>query len=279
VANGVTILDGMGFAPGLSNITVGEGIRQLDRADTAIARAGGIPAREAAAAHPLRYTITWDFAHVLREYMIAARVIRHGQTIEVPAGADLETFRFREFGQDEELECAVTAGMPSIPYTRPQLREFAEKTIRWPGHWQGVQTLKECGLLELTPIAFAGTEVVPRAFCSAVVTPRLQRRPGETDVCVMHNTVTGSKGGRHVKVEYYLWVEAEPATGLSAMQRTTGFPAAIAARLLAQRKVAQKGIVAPEDAIAGALYGAFLDALEKRTIIIRESRTGLPGVP
>ena len=42
--NGVTLLDGMGFAPGLSNITLAEGIRKVD-ADHAVARVGGIPSR------------------------------------------------------------------------------------------------------------------------------------------------------------------------------------------------------------------------------------------
>lgn len=41
--NGVTFVDGMGFAPGLSNITLGEGIRKLDVAENAVARVGGIP--------------------------------------------------------------------------------------------------------------------------------------------------------------------------------------------------------------------------------------------
>lgn len=39
--NEVTFLDGIGFAPGISNITVGEGIRKLDRARSAVARVGG----------------------------------------------------------------------------------------------------------------------------------------------------------------------------------------------------------------------------------------------
>ena len=67
---GVTFLDGIGFAPGISNITVGEGIRQLDHAVSAIARVGGIPSKVAASRHPLRYMITWAFDHVLREYMV-----------------------------------------------------------------------------------------------------------------------------------------------------------------------------------------------------------------
>jgi saccharopine dehydrogenase-like NADP-dependent oxidoreductase len=49
--SGVTLLDGMGFAPGLSNITLGEGIRKVD-ANRAVARVGGIPCPAAAARHP-----------------------------------------------------------------------------------------------------------------------------------------------------------------------------------------------------------------------------------
>jgi len=48
--SGVTLLDGMGFAPGLSNITLGEGIRKVD-ANRAVARVGGIPCPAAAARH------------------------------------------------------------------------------------------------------------------------------------------------------------------------------------------------------------------------------------
>ena len=72
---GVTLLDGMGFAPGLSNVTLGEGIRKV-QADRAVARVGGIPSREAAARHPLQYMITWSFEHVLREYMVNVRTIQ-----------------------------------------------------------------------------------------------------------------------------------------------------------------------------------------------------------
>ncbi|HRC86030.1 MAG TPA: saccharopine dehydrogenase NADP-binding domain-containing protein, partial [Thermoanaerobaculia bacterium] len=41
MANGVTVLDGMGLAPGLTNITVGEAMRELDHAEEAVARVGG----------------------------------------------------------------------------------------------------------------------------------------------------------------------------------------------------------------------------------------------
>lgn len=271
--NGVTFLDGMGFAPGLSNITVGEGIRKLDRAEAGVARVGGIPEKKAAARHPLRYIVTWSFDHVLREYMVRVPIRLDGRVVEVDALTGRERFRFQACGVDEELECAVTPGMPSFIHTRPELRSFAEKTIRWPGHYDAIQTLKECGLLALEPVDVDGMAVVPRKVLSAVLTPRLLPGPGEGDVCVMWNTVEGTKGGRRARVDYYLWDEADRETGISSMARVTGFSAAIGARMLAEGKIPGPGIVAPEDAFAGAVCREFLDALAQRGIIVEERIT------
>lgn len=274
VENGVTFVDGMGFAPGLSNVTLGEGIRKIDKAEVAIARVGGIPSKEAAQRHPLRYMITWTFEHVLREYMIKLKVIKNGKIVEVDAATDRERFRFNQFGHDEELECAVTPGMPSFLFTRPQLQEFAEKTVRWPGHWGGVQTLKECGLLDLEPVEFQDMKITPRDFLLSLITPRLQPSEGETDVCVMYNTLVGKKDGREMKIEYFMWDETDVKNGISSMMRVTGFPVAIAARLLAKGEIKEKGIVAPEDCIKGKLYEQFLGELNKRDITILEVPTG-----
>lgn len=269
----VTFLDGMGFAPGLSNITVGEGIRRLDRAESAIARVGGIPAKSSAAQRPLRYMVTWAFDHVLREYVIRLPVIKGGRVIEVEALSDRELFRFQELGVDEELECAVTPGMPSFIYTRPTLREFAEKTIRWPGHYAAIDTLKECGLLDLTPVRVGETEVVPRAFLAALLNPRLVAREGEGDVCVMWNTVEGSKGGGRARFDYYLWDEADQVNRISSMARVTGFSAAIGARMVGEGKISASGIVAPEDAFVGDLYTEFMSELARRQIVVREVKS------
>lgn len=270
VENSITFVDGMGFAPGLSNITLGDGIRRLDESERAIARVGGIPSKEAAAKHPLRYMITWAFEHVLREYMIKLNVIKNGKIVEVDAATDLERFRFTQFGKDEELECAITPGMPSFLFTRPQLNEFAEKTVRWPGHWQGVQTLKESGMLAIEPVDFEGTKIVPRKFLLSIIAPRLLPNEGETDVCVMYNTLEGKKDGKKMKIEYFMWDEADTKNNMSSMMRVTGFPLAIAAAMIAKGEITEKGIVAPEDAIREAIYTEFLEELKKRNINILE---------
>jgi lysine 6-dehydrogenase len=273
IKNGVTFVDGMGFAPGLSNVTVGEGIRKLDQVDTAVARVGGIPSKEAAQKHPLRYMITWAFEHVLREYMVKLNVIKGGEVVEVDALIDRERFKFDKFGVDEELECAVTPGMPSFIFTRTDLKEFAEKTVRWPTHFAGVDTLKECGLLDLDEVDFQGQQVVPREFLLSMITPRLKPEEGDTDVCVMYNTVTGTKDGKKTRVDYYMWDQADTELGFSSMQRVTGFPCAITARFLGRGAIEEKGLVAPEDAIKGDLYDEFVAELAKRNVNILEELT------
>jgi lysine 6-dehydrogenase len=270
IANDVTFLDGMGFAPGLSNVTVGQAIRKMDTAEIAIARVGGIPAKEFAKNHPLKYMITWAFEHVLREYMIKLNVVKDGKVVEVPAIEERETFRFNKFGKDEELQCAVTPGMPSFIFSRPELREFAEKTVRWPGHFPGVDTLKECGLLDLEPHDYQGTKVIPREFLLSLITPRLRAREGETDVCVMYNTTTGKKNGKNIKIEHFMWDEADKKNGISSMMRATGYPIAIGAKLVLEGEIKTRGIVPPEDAIDGRLYDRFMKELKARNIEVLE---------
>lgn len=273
IQNDVLILDGMGFAPGLSNITTAHGIGLLDHAETAIARVGGIPNIECCAKHPLRYMTTWSLEHVLREYSIKTQILKDGKYTEVHALYDEEAFRFNELGIDEKLECAVTPGMPSFIYTHPELQYFAEKTVRWPGHYQGVRTLIECGLFDETPVDFDGVKISPRGFLLKIINPLLVPQAGDGDVCVMYNTVTGTKDGVPHKVEYFMWETAD--SQFSGMARVTSFPAAIGAKLIGMRKIPLRGIRAPEECILGENYTWFLEQLRAKDITIKEKFTPL----
>jgi lysine 6-dehydrogenase len=268
VRNDVLILDGMGFAPGLSNIATAHGIGLLDEAETVIARVGGIPNIECCAQHPLRYMTTWSLEHVLREYSIKTQILKGGSKVEVPALTDQETFRFAEFGIDQDLECAVTPGMPSFVHTHPDLQYFAEKTVRWPGHYQGVRTLVECGLFDERPVDFNGVQISPREFLLKTINPLLIPQEGDGDVCIMYITVLGRKDQLPLKVEYFMWEEVDKE--FSAMARVTGFPASIGAKLVASGRIDLKGIRAPEECVVGDNYTWFLQELKKKNITIKE---------
>lgn len=260
---GIMLLDGIGFAPGITNITLGEALREMDETKSAIARCGGIPNEESAERHPLRYMITWAFDHVLREYNIKSDAIKDGEVTELEALSEHEKFHFDKFGKDVELECAVTPGMPSFVYTRPDLENTYEKTIRWPGHYDTIKEFKRCGLLDIDPVVVDGYEVVPREFLLNMITPKLKSKEGDRDVCAMWNTAEGKIDGEPVTIDYYMWDEEDVETGLTAMQRTTCFPPAIAAEMMAKGEISGEGIVPPEDCIKGPIYDKMIERLEK----------------
>ncbi len=266
--NDVLVLDGMGFAPGLSNITSARGVSLLDKAESVIARVGGIPNIRCCEKHPLRYMTTWSLEHVLREYSVRTQVLKEGTIVEVQALTDMERFRFKKFGVDVDLECAVTPGMPSFIHTHPYLEHFAEKTIRWPGHYEGVRTLIECGLFEETPVEWDGLKISPREFLLKLINPRLMPQPGDGDVCVMYNTIRGEKNGRPHQVEYHMWQEADG--DFSAMARVTAFPAAIGAKMIGTGKITQRGVRAPEECFVENNYQLFMAELNACDIDIDE---------
>ena len=275
VQNDVLVLDGMGFAPGLSNVTTGHGISKLDSCEIAIARVGGIPSIDCCEKHPLRYMTTWSLEHVLREYNITTKILKDGKLVVVPALTDMEFFRFAEFGIDSDLECAVTPGMPSFVFTHPDLHYFAEKTVRWPGHFQGVRTLMECGLLDEAPVDYNGMQISPRKFFLHLVNPRLAPTGNDSDVCVMYNTVIGKKDGKPTKIEYHMWEGA--SDGFSGMARVTSFPAAIATKMVGAGRFPQRGIRAPEECMIGDNYAYFMKELKKVNISISEKIEAVCG--
>jgi lysine 6-dehydrogenase len=216
----------------------------------------------------LRYMTTWSLEHVLREYSIKTQILKDGKKTEVPALADQESFQFNELGVDEALECAVTPGMPSFIYTHPELKYFAEKTVRWPGHYQGVRTLVECGLFDERPVDFDGVKISPREYLLKIINPLLIPQKGDGDVCIMYNSIVGKKNGVPQKVEYFMW--EQPNKDFSAMARVTAFPASIGAKLVASGKIDLKGVRAPEECVVGENYKWFLEELKKKDITIKE---------
>ena len=267
----ITILCCMGFAPGLSNMTLGYGIAQMDKAHTAIARVGGMPDIEVADEYPMKYMVTWCWDQVIDSAMEKTRILKDGTFQYVDAMSEYELFTFREFGKDLELEAFITPGMESFIFTRPKLKSCYEKTIRWPGYKDSMSFLKSCGFFQTTPIEFNGRDIVPRELAARIMEPELAPKNGDVDVSVMWNTVTGEKQGKISQIDYYMWVDSDTENLISSMARATAFPASVSAVLLGRGRFISRGIVSPEDAFDTALYESMLDELETKGIVIKES--------
>ena len=267
----ITILCCMGFAPGLSNMTLGYGIAQMDKAHTAIARVGGMPDIEVADEYPMKYMVTWCWDQVIDSAMEKTRILKDGTYKYADAMSEYERFTFREFGKDIELEAFITPGMESFNFTRPKLKSCYEKTIRWPGYKERMSFLKSCGFFKTTPIEFNGRNIVPRELAARIMEPELAPKEGDVDVSVMWNTVTGEKQGKFSQIDYYMWVDSDTKNTISSMARATAFPASISAVLMGRGSFISRGIVSPEDAFDTALYESMIDELETKGIVIKES--------
>jgi lysine 6-dehydrogenase len=73
-------------------------------------------------------------------------------------------------------------------------------------------------------------------------------------------TVDGHRGGRPIRRTYEMVDRFDEATGLTAMMRTTAFPAAESALLLARGQIAERGVLAAETVVPGSAYIAALQA-------------------
>jgi lysine 6-dehydrogenase len=172
--------------------------------------------------------------------------------VEVPCFADLETLHFDE--PVGTLEAFVTSGgLSTSPWTwKGTLERLENKTLRYPGHCARFTAYQELGLLGLDPIDAAGVRVIPRDVFHALLEPRIGARGAVVrDVCVMRAKAIGERAGRPAEAVIELIDRYDPKTGFTAMQRLTGWHAAICLELAVRGRLSP-GVV-PVERVPGSL--------------------------
>ncbi len=90
----------------------------------------------------------------------------------------------------------------------------------------------------------------------------------EPDYVLIRLGFKGKQDGAEKSLKYDIVDKFDPLTGLSAMMRTTAFPASIIAQMMAKGDVLQRGATPQETAIDAE---KFVAELQRRNIIIAES--------
>jgi lysine 6-dehydrogenase len=231
---------------------------------------GGLPQKPRP---PLSYKLVFNIEGLIDLYVSRACVLREGQITQLEPLTELEEVDFpAPVGRCEA--CITSGGVSTCPWTfQDQLLRYEEKTVRYPGHFAKIKTLMDLGLLSAEPIAIGGVTVTPRELFGKVVAPRIDF-PKDRDLLVLRVSCTGERDGQPCAVVYDLLDFHEEKTGFSAMERTTGFSAAIVASLLAQGK-ARKGAIPLETALSS---DAFVAELARRDFRIAET-VQLPLAP
>jgi lysine 6-dehydrogenase len=145
--------------------------------------------------------------------------------------------------------------------------EMEYKTLRYPGHAEIMETIRELGLLDLDPVDVKGTKVAPRDLFVAVVGPKLTKPKGK-DLLALRVIVAGTKGGKPAERRFDLVDRYDESHGISAMMRTTGYSLSITGQMQVRRQIGPAGVWTPDECVPAEPYIA---ELRRRGIDLRET--------
>ena len=260
-AAGISIIPDCGLAPGMVSVLAAHGAARFKQLDEIHIRVGGLPQDPQP---PLDYQLVFSVEGLINEYVEVARVIRDGQIVEVPSMTELESLDFEGF---PELEAFQTSGGTStLPDTfLGKIMHLDYKTIRYAGHCDKFKTMIDLGLCSSEEIVADYVKVKPRKVFGELLQQHL---PADgPDYVLVRLEFVGEKNGTTSRLRYDIVDRLDEATGLSAMMRTTAFPASIIAQMMARGDVSRRGATPQEIAIDPDKFVAELD---RRDIKLKE---------
>lgn len=303
-AAGINIIPDCGLAPGMVSILAAHGAERFERLDEIYIRVGGLPQRPAP---PLNYQIVFSIEGLINEYVERSRVVRRGEIIEVDSMTEIEQLHFpAPYGRMEAFH--TSGGISTLPESfSGRLAEMDYKTIRYPGHCEKFKLLLDLGLAASEEIEIDGARIRPRRLLGEmlgrylpaagpdVVLVRVEFRgllktkeqelaqqlvaagqisEDEAETRMFRDVIKEASGAQHETgskqstLRYDIIDSFDEETGLSAMMRTTAFPASIVAQMMARGETKVSGAIPQERCIPP---DAFVAALKARNIRITES--------
>lgn len=230
--NGVSVIPNCGQVPGMGTTLIVYAMSLLDEVLDVYMWDGGLPQKPKP---PFNYLLTFHIAGLTNEYAEPAVFIRDWKVTQVESITELETVDFPS--PIGTLEAFVTGGgLDTLPWTyEGKLRTLQNLTLRYPGHYEKLRAYRELGLWDLTPIRVGNVEIVPREVFHALFQPKVVD-PTQKDFIIIRIRAVGKKGGKEAEA----WIEVidyyDDQTGFTAMERGTGWSAAIVAEMMAKQE-------------------------------------------
>ena len=260
-AAGINIIPDCGLAPGMVSVLAAHGAARFAELAEIHIRVGGLPQNPKP---PLDYQIVFSVEGLINEYVERARVIRDGKIVEVDSMTETERLNFpAPFGEMEAFQ--TSGGTSTLPESfLGRVRELDYKTIRYPGHCEKFKTMIDLGLTASEALEIDGARVAPRRVLGEML---LRRLPAdEPDAVLIRLEFRGKMDDRQHALRYDIIDYFDEQTGLSAMMRTTAFPASVIAQMMARGETLQKGATPQERCIPPSAFTAELEARNIRII-------------
>lgn len=262
---GINIIPDCGLAPGMVSILAMHGAKRFDEIEEIHIRVGGLPQNPQP---PLEYQLVFSVEGLINEYVEPARVIRAEKISEVESMTECEQLSFENFPKLEAFQ--TSGGTSTLPDTfLGKIKELDYKTIRYAGHCEKFRAMIDLGLCSSEEFEIDGRFFQPRKFFGALLEKNLPA--DEPDYVLIRVDFSGRKslGGSLETLRFDIVDKFDEKSGLSAMMRTTAFPASIIAQMMARGDVSERGATPQEKAVDSE---KFIEELEKRNIRIRESK-------
>ena len=264
-AAGISIIPNCGQVPGMGTSLAVYAMELLDEAVDVFMWDGGLPQQRRL---PFNYLLTFHVGGLTNEYAEPAVFLRDWKVTVVEPMTEVEEVLFPEpIGQ---LEAFVAGGgTDTMPWTfAGKVRTLQNLTLRYPGHYAQLRAFYDLGLWDLEPARVGDVEVVPREVFHRLFEPKVTF-PEDKDLVIVRVRAHGNKDGRAAEafvqvIDYY-----DEVTGFTAMERGTGWSAAIVAGMMARGET-PRGAGGVEKMVPAR---PFVQELRKRGIRVEEQVT------
>ncbi|MEJ7861544.1 MAG: saccharopine dehydrogenase C-terminal domain-containing protein [Pyrinomonadaceae bacterium] len=258
---GINIIPDCGLAPGMVSILAMHGANRFDETSEIHIRVGGLPQKPK---RTFNYQLVFSVEGLINEYVEKARVIRGGETLEIDSMTELETLSFEDFSALEAFQ--TSGGTSTLTETfLGKIKELDYKTIRYAGHCDKFKAMIDLGLFSSEEIVVDDVKVKPRKVLAKLLQRNLPA--DEPDYVLVRLDFTGTKNGQKKALRYDIVDKFDKQTNLSAMMRTTAFPASIVAQMMAKGDVKMRGATPQEKAIDAK---KFVAELARRNVKLKE---------
>ncbi len=275
-AAGCALLPECGFDPGIDLVIFGRAVKRFDEVHVLRSYAGGIP-EKAACDNPLNYKISWNWDMVLRSQMRQATFIKNGQRFVISAERQhdaewIHQIDFPRLGALEAIPNGDAAFYVDLLGLAETIKETGRYSLRWPGWAAFWRPMKALGFLSDEPAPELPANLSPRQFLVRFLEPRLRYQDHQKDLALMQNLFEGLQGGRPKRVVINMLLERDLKTGLLAMNLAVGYPASVAAQMLAAGQIKKKGFLSP---VTDLPFEEFMAQLGRRGIRVEEEEAWL----
>ncbi len=252
--SGIRIIPDAGYAPGLSNILVGEAYKKMGKIENLKIMVGGIPQKPIP---PFNYHITWSPSDLIEEYTRPARIYKNYKIVTLPALTGIEEFYIPNIGK---LEAFYTDGLRTLLKTMNRIRNMEEKTIRYAGHATIFKSLIEGGLFSNKQIKINNIKISCYEFMFKYLKEELSKGPDDDLTILIVQMQAGTKMKKYCIIDYY-----DRKNKITSMARMTAYTCAIIARCI--KDYPGCGIIPPEYLGMNPKFCAFIKKeLRKRKI-------------